>query len=88
MVEVNLDTLLTDFFAKAQEYIAEPSLTRGLHLDELAGRASSACSSRFGTASGLVARFFAFMQAIPRQDRSELQRLLDEIRSLLSDLRR
>jgi len=86
VVEINLESLLSEFFRKAEDFIAEPSIVKGLDLDELAGRASSACSSRYGTASGLVGRFFAFMQAIPRQDRSELQRLLAEIRTLLSSL--
>ena len=87
MVEVNLEALLSEFFEKAEDFIAEPSLTKGLDLDELTGQASSACSSRFGTGSGLVGRFFDFMKAIPRQDLGELQRLLDEIRTLLSRLR-
>ena len=88
MVEVNVEALLNEFFRKAEEFIAEPSLVKGLDLDELAGRTSSACSSRYGTASGLVGRFFAFMKAIPRHDREELQRLLEEIRAILSGLPR
>ena len=44
MVEVNLDTLLAEFFRKAEDFIAAPSITKGLDLDELTGRASSACS--------------------------------------------
>lgn len=88
MVEVKLEALLDEFFQKAEDFIAAPSLVKGLDLDELAGRTSSACSSRYGTASGLVSRFFAFMQAIPRQDRGELQRLLEEIRAIVSGLAR
>jgi hypothetical protein len=87
MVQVDLDSLLRELFLKAEDFIAEPSLRKGLDLDELAGRASSACSSRFGTRSGLVACLFEFMQAIPGQDRRQLQRLLDEIRTRLEGLR-
>lgn len=88
MVEVNPEALLSELFRKAEDFIAEPSLIKGMELDELAGRTSSACSTHYGTASGLVSRLFAFMQAIPRQDRDELQRLLEEIRVLVSSLSR
>lgn len=86
MVELDIDRLLADFFQQAESYIAEPNIIKALELDRAAGQASSACSTRYGTKSGITGRFTEFMQALPRQDPERLRKSLDEIRRLLDQV--
>ena len=86
MVEVALDRILENFFARAEAYIEAPELTEAIALDDLAASASSACTTRFGTQSGATAGFLSFKQALRAGDIDGQRQALERIRATLAGL--
>ncbi len=87
MVELDIDRCLDDFFQRAEAFIATPDIRLGLELDELAGRANTACTTRYGSECGITASFTEFMRALPAPDLERLQRSLDSIRAILAEVK-
>jgi hypothetical protein len=87
MVELDIDRLLQEFFQRAEAYIAAPDIRQGLELDELAGRANTACTTRYGTECGITACFTDFMRALPKPDLERLQQSVNEIRAILAEVK-
>jgi hypothetical protein len=87
MVELDIDRLLDEFFQRAEAFIAAPHIREALELDELAGRANTACTTRYGTECGITACFTEFMRALPKPDLERLQQSVNAIRSILAEVK-
>ena len=73
--------------AALDNLIAAPDIRIALELDELAGCANAACTSRYGSECGITARFTEFMRALPKADLERLQQSLDGIRAILAEVK-